>query len=160
MTLNLKFVLQVLKRSILIEVITIAYISLMLYTAVSKLSDYNLSREQMAMMPVMMPIAHIAAWLLPVIEMLLAISIFIPKTRITGLYAVTGLMVLFTFYIIYMMANYEHLPCSCGGLLQALSWKGHLIFNSIFIVLGVLAIVLYKKDAHYKMQYAPALGGN
>jgi hypothetical protein len=118
----------------------------MLYTAISKLADYNLSREQMAMMPLMTPIAHIIAWALPVAEIIVAILIFIPKTRIKGLYAVTGLMIFFSVYIVYMMTNYEHLPCSCGGILQALSWKGHLIFNGVYILMGVVAIVLYRKS--------------
>lgn len=118
----------------------------MLYTAISKLADYNLSREQMALMPLMTPIAHIIAWVLPVTEIIVAILIFIPKTRIKGLYAVTGLMILFSVYIVYMMTNYEHLPCSCGGLLQALSWKGHLIFNGVYILIGIIAIILYRKN--------------
>ncbi|PWV55547.1 MauE/DoxX family redox-associated membrane protein [Chitinophaga sp. S165] len=129
---------------ITIEVISVLYISLMLYTAVSKLSDYNLSREEMAMMPLLTPIAHVVSWLLPFTEIAIALLVFIPITRIKGLYVATALMTWFTVYIIYMMTNYEHLPCSCGGLLQALSWKGHLVFNSIFIVLGLVAIFLYR----------------
>ncbi len=145
---------RLLKRNTAIELITILYISLMLYTAISKLADYNLSREQMAMMPLMMPIAHIIVWILPVTEIIIAILIFIPQTRIKGLYIVTGLMILFSVYIVYMMTNYEHLPCSCGGLLQALSWKGHLIFNGLYILMGIIAIILYRKNYSQSQSFA------
>lgn len=140
------------KTNIIAEAITILYISLMLYTAASKLADYNLSREQMAMMPLMTPFAHVFAWLLPVIEIVIAALIFAPITRVKGLYIVTVLMTLFTIYIIYMMTYYEHLPCSCGGLLQSLSWKEHLIFNSAYIVLGLIGIVLYKRKRRRAVQ--------
>lgn len=146
-----------LKSNMIVEFITILYISLMLYTAVSKLSDYNLSREQMAMMPLLRPISHIVAWLLPMIEIMLAVLVFLPVTRVKGLYGVTGLMVLFTIYIMYMMTNYQHLPCSCGGLIETLSWTGHLVFNLIYIMLGILAIVLHEKGGQSTRNYAPAV---
>jgi len=149
-------ILKVFNWNIIVEFISILYISLMLYTAISKLIDYDLSREQMAMMPLMTPIAHVISWLLPSTEIAIAILIFIPKTRMNGLCIVTGLMVFFTLYIVYMMTNYEHLPCSCGGLLQALTWKGHLIFNSIFILLGTVAIFLYRKGNQRNQQHVIA----
>lgn len=132
-------------RKIVSEIIALLYVCLMLYTAISKLRDYNLSREQMAMMPLMTPIAHVIAWLLPGAEIVIATLLFFPKTRVIGLKSVTGLMLFFSIYIVYMMSYYEHLPCSCGGLLDMLSWPAHLIFNSIFIILGIIALLLSKK---------------
>jgi hypothetical protein len=145
-------------RKIIAEIIALLYVCLMLYTAISKLSDYNLSREQMALMPLLTPIAHIVVWLLPVTEIAIAALLFFPGTRRIGLIAVTGLMVFFCIYIIYMMANYAHLPCSCGGLLEALNWKEHLIFNGVFIAMGVIATLLLKntrRDKQYKAIAVP-----
>jgi hypothetical protein len=140
-------------RKAISEIIALLYVCLMLYTAISKLSDYNLTREQMALMPLLTPVAHIIVWLLPVSEIVIAVLLFFPGTRGIGLRAVTALMVFFCIYIVYMMANYAHLPCSCGGLLEALSWKGHLIFNGVFIVAGIIAMILPKNkqwDKQYK----------
>ncbi|HEY8896749.1 MAG TPA: MauE/DoxX family redox-associated membrane protein [Niastella sp.] len=133
-----------LKKSILLEIIAILYMSMFLYTAISKWSDYTMTREQMALMPLMTPIAHIVVWLLPAIEIVITLLIFLPQTRIKGLYVATTLMILFTLYIIYMMLFYPNLPCSCGGFLTELSWPGHLVFNGVFIVLGILGIRMYK----------------
>lgn len=133
-----------LKKSTLVEIIVILYMSMFLYTAISKWSDYTMTREQMALMPLMTPIAHIVVWLLPATEITLALLIFFYQTRKIGLYAATTLMSLFTLYIIYMMLFYPHLPCSCGGFLTELSWPGHLVFNSVFIALGILAIRMLK----------------
>jgi uncharacterized membrane protein YphA (DoxX/SURF4 family) len=138
--------LKWLKKSTLIEIIAILYMSMFLYTAISKWSDYTMTREQMALMPLMTPIAHIVVWLLPATEIAITLLIFFQQTRKKGLYAATMLMVFFTLYIIYMMLFYPHLPCSCGGFLTELSWPGHLVFNSAFIVLGIVAIRIYNKN--------------
>jgi phage shock protein PspC (stress-responsive transcriptional regulator) len=45
-------------------------------------------------------------------------------------------------YILLMLISDERLPCSCGGVLQQLSWKQHLIFNLFFLLLAVVGIVL------------------
>jgi hypothetical protein len=139
------FLLRWLKKSIIVEIIAILYMSMFLYTAISKWSDVTMTQEQMALMPLMTPIAHIVVWLLPATEIVLTLLIFLPQTRKKGLYAATILMVLFTLYIIYMMLFYPNLPCSCGGFLTELSWPGHLVFNGVFIILGLIAIRMYKQ---------------
>ncbi len=135
-----------LKKSTLVEIIAILYMSMFLYTAFSKWSDYTMTREQMALMPLLTPVAHIIVWFLPATEIVITLLIFIHQTRKAGLYAATILMILFTIYIIYMMLFYPHLPCSCGGFLTELSWPDHLVFNSAFIVLGILAIRMHNKS--------------
>lgn len=127
-------------RKVIAEIIALLYVCLMLYTALHKLIDYNLTREQMAMMPLLTPIAAVMVWLLPTTEIVIAALLFIPRTRIAGLKVVTALMIFFCLYIIYMMLYHEELPCSCGGLLEILSWPQHLIFNGAFIALGLIAL--------------------
>jgi uncharacterized membrane protein YphA (DoxX/SURF4 family) len=122
----------------------------MLYAAINKLMDYNLSREQMALMPFLTPFAYVLAWLLPAIEIAVAILLFLPKTRLKGLYLVTALMLFFTTYIVFMMINYKNLPCSCGGFLNVLSWPAHLFFNGLFILLGVFGILLSRVTRNFK----------
>jgi hypothetical protein len=138
--------LRWLKKSTLIEIITILYMSMFLYTAFSKWSDYTMTREQMALMPLLTPVAHIIVWLLPATEIVITLLIFIHQTKKAGLYAATILMILFTIYIIYMMLFYPNLPCSCGGFLTELSWPGHLVFNGAFIALGIQSIKMYNKS--------------
>jgi hypothetical protein len=127
-------------RKTIAEIIALLYVCLMLYTALNKLMDYNLTREQMAMMPLLTPVAAVMTWLLPSTEIVIAALLFFPGTRMTGLKAVTALMGSFCLYIVYMMVYHEELPCSCGGFLAALSWPQHLVFNGTFIILGLLAL--------------------
>jgi hypothetical protein len=49
-------------------------------------------------------------------------------------------MVLFTGYVIALLTTSTELPCSCGGIIEQLSWQGHLVFNSTLILLSFAAI--------------------
>lgn len=145
---------KILNARFAVEVISILYISMFVYTAINKWSDITMFQEQTALMPLMTRYAHIIAWALPAIELIIALQIFFSYTRKAGLIAATILMTMFTLYITYMMAFYPYLPCSCGGFLQSLSWTGHLIFNSIYIMLGILALVMLRK-----LKQAPDVSG-
>ncbi|WEK35583.1 MAG: hypothetical protein P0Y53_24120 [Candidatus Pseudobacter hemicellulosilyticus] len=135
---------QIFTRRFAIELFAVLFMSMFFYTAISKLTDYTMSREQMALMPLMTPIAHIVSWLLPLTEIILATLLFFPLTRKIGFYLSTSLMISFTLYIVYMMLFYPELPCSCGGFLSNLSWPAHLVFNGAFILMGILAIILLR----------------
>src|SRR5690606_1184007 len=67
------------------------------------------------------------------------------KTRIQGLYIAFLLMVMFTTYIIIILNFTSFTPCSCGGVLEALGWTEHLIFNTVFILLALWALYLIEK---------------
>ena len=133
------------KRRLIAEIIAYLFVILFLYTGISKLMDFTIFREQIAVSPLLKPFAHFIAWVLPLAEFMVAALLFVPRWRLVGLYAASGLMVLFTGYIIAILAFDDHLPCSCGGVIELLSWKGHLVFNSVIILLGISAILLEKR---------------
>lgn len=143
-------------KSIIADLIALLYVCLFLYTSISKLQVHELDREQMAAMPLVGPYAGFASIALPIVEIVLALLIFIPKTRQLGLYLGTALMGAFTVYVAYLMKYNAELPCTCGGFLSAMSWPAHLIFNLVFVIMGIVALVLYRKreeDAAPKLSY-------
>jgi len=74
-----------------------------------------------------------------VIAGMLAVS----RLRQVGLYAAFSLMVMFTAYIVAILQmDAGNIPCSCGGVLEALGWTEHLIFNIGFVLLGAVGIIL------------------
>ena len=133
------------KKNTLIEIIMMLYVILFLYTGISKLMDYSLFKEQITTSPLLVPVAPYVAVLLPWIEFATAVLLFVPKWRLKGLYASLVLMVVFTGYVIGILLFNDKLPCSCGGILQDLSWKQHLVFNGLFIALAITAIILQKQ---------------
>ena len=132
-------------KSTLVEIISILFVILFLYTGISKLMEYSVFKEQMAESPVLKPFAPFMAWALPLTEFIVSLLLIIPRWRLKGLYASLFLMVAFTLYIGAIMAFNKELPCSCGGIISELSWKGHLIFNSVFILLAFTGVLLERK---------------
>ena len=130
------------KPSTFTEVITILFITLFLYTGISKLMEYRVFKEQIGASPLLAPVASGIAAALPWVEFLIVLLLVIPRWRLTGLYASLGIMILFTVYIIAMLAFNRRIPCSCGGVIQLLSWNQHIIFNSEFILLGAIGVAL------------------
>lgn len=81
--------------------------------------------------------ANILAIAVPVIEIVIAILLINKKTKLVGLSASVFLLMLFTGYIIAMLKFSDNIPCSCGGIISMLGWKGHIVFNLIFLVLAL-----------------------
>ena len=131
---------------ILVQTITTLFVLLFAYTATSKFLDYSLFVFQMrlAPLPMMILLAPILGWLMPFIELIIAVSLLFGRFRLNALYASVILLLIFDFYIVGMLLSHQHLPCTCGGIISMMSWKQHLIFNGVFIAAGLSAILQLK----------------
>jgi uncharacterized membrane protein YphA (DoxX/SURF4 family) len=132
-------------KSTLVEIIGFLFIILFLYTGISKLMEYSVFKEQIAESPILEPVAPFIAWTLPLTEFFVSLLLIIPRWRLKGLYASLFLMIAFTIYIGTIMTFNEKLPCSCGGIISLLSWRDHLIFNSLFIILGYMGVRMQRQ---------------
>lgn len=137
-------------RNAFIEVICLLYVLLFTYAAASKLLDFENFRIQLAQSPLLSAFAGIVSWSVILIELIIALILAFKRFRIFGLYASFTLMMMFSSYI-YMILNYSSsIPCSCGGILEKMSWKQHLYFNVFFVFLTLVAILILseKKEEH------------
>ncbi|WP_298651309.1 MauE/DoxX family redox-associated membrane protein [uncultured Proteiniphilum sp.] len=135
-------------RHVIVQVICYLYVILFIYTAISKLLDFENFGIQLAQSPLLSAYAGFIAPSVIITELLIVLLLCFKATRLTGLYASLFLMVAFTVYI-YLILNYsDFIPCSCGGIIEELSWTEHMVFNIGFIVLALAAIILTetKKD--------------
>ncbi|WP_254088745.1 MauE/DoxX family redox-associated membrane protein [Dawidia soli] len=130
----------------IIEIICALFIILFVYAALTKLLDYEKFRIQIGQSPLLTAFAGWIAWIVPVTEFLISIMLVFVRLRLVGLYAAFSLMVMFTTYIVCILTLSLYIPCSCGGVLEKLGWKEHLIFNIVFIILAAVAVLIsYKK---------------
>jgi hypothetical protein len=132
------------RKNTVIEISSSLFILLFVYTALSKLTDYNFFVAQLNTHPGINKYADTIAWSIPGAELLISVMLLIPRTRVIGLYGSLGLMAVFTVYLLYMLQFGEHLPCSCGGVIKYMTWKQHVAFNSFFIVVAILGLWLSK----------------
>ncbi|MDR6783770.1 hypothetical protein ABIE26_002841 [Pedobacter africanus] len=125
-----------------VELICWAFFILYVYAAASKLMAYDKFVVQIGQSVMLTPYAGVLVWLVPFIELVLAVMVQFNRFRLWGLYGSFGLMVMFTGYIVIVLHFMEDVPCSCGGILERLGWEAHLVFNISFMILGIIGIVL------------------
>lgn len=132
------------KRSIVVtQVIPGLLMLLFFYTAFSKLMDQSLFSAALSDVPFVGRFARLLSWLLPVTELMVGSLLFHPFTRKAGLLLSMTLLILFTAYLFAMLVSGMKLPCNCGGVISAMSWRQHLVFNAVLIVLTAIAAMKY-----------------
>jgi len=133
-------------KSRFVEYVSYFFILLFCYASISKILDFENFQIQIGQSPLLSTYAGIVSYFTVIIEIVIAFLLAIPKTRRIGLYFSIGLMVAFTAYI-YIILNYsEFIPCSCGGILEKMDWKTHLIFNICCILLAIISYFLVEMD--------------
>lgn len=130
------------KKNAIIEIISFLFVFLFLYAAVSKLIDYQKFRAQLGQSPMLTSFADWVSWIVPAVEIGISTMLVFPRWRLLGLYAAFSLMVMFTAYIVMITKFSEYVPCSCGGILQNMTWNQHLLFNIVFLGFGIAGILL------------------
>lgn len=136
---------QLQPKQLLPEIVAGLFVILFLYTAIMKLKDIPFFIGSMEHSPVLRPYANLLAVLIPSIEIVITILLIIPTTRYVGLLLGTVLMAAFTIYVAIILYSMQELPCTCGGVLQQMNWREHLIFNSSFFLLGIIGILANKQ---------------
>lgn len=132
-------------RKITVEIIAALLILLFIYAALSKLLDYQRFSVQLSKSPLLSSFASAAAIGVPLMEIVISFLLLNKRSRSLGLYASLFLLSLFTFYLIAIINFSYYIPCSCGGILQGLSWNAHIIFNTAFILITIIGIILERR---------------
>ncbi len=133
-------------RKILV-VIASLLVLLFVYTAVSKLLVFDVFKKQMVNQAIPSWLSAALIWTLPEIELLTSVLLLTQRFRMAGLWLSLVLMSLFTAYIAYILTGLAgRQPCSCGGVLQVLGWKAHLVFNIFFLLLSVTGIYIANRE--------------
>lgn len=129
-------------KNLLITIIAGLFILLFVYAAINKLIEFEKFQMEIAQSPVLTDYANYVAVLIPSIEILISILFLFPKFYGIAFYSSYALMVMFTTYIIVILNFSDFVPCSCGGILEQLGWKEHLIFNILFVILSIIGVIL------------------
>ncbi len=130
-------------KSHFIYVVALLHIVLYVYAAVNKLLDFENFQVQLGQSPLLSAFAGFVSYVVPAVEFVIVGFLFFGSTRYLGLYASLCLMAMFTTYIFIMLHFSSFVPCSCGGILEKLSWHQHLIFNVSFFIINLNALLLH-----------------
>ncbi|WP_067151536.1 MauE/DoxX family redox-associated membrane protein [Pseudotamlana agarivorans] len=130
------------QTNLITETISIVFVILFVYAAVSKFLDYEKFSIQVSQSPVLTSIGHWIVFLIPTLEIIIAILLALPRLRLLALYASYSLMVMFSTYIVLILKFSPFIPCACGGILDSMGWTAHLIFNLFFVAIATIGILL------------------
>lgn len=129
-----------------VTVVSYFFMVLFVYAAVSKMRDFENFQVQLAQSPLLSAYAGFISYGVIALELVIAGVLAFPKARRVGLYASFGLMVAFSVYIDLILNYSDFVPCSCGGILEKMSWDEHLIFNGVCVVLALITSVFMGKE--------------
>ncbi|KFF17772.1 MauE/DoxX family redox-associated membrane protein [Flavobacterium hydatis] len=129
-------------KNIILDITCLLYVFLLVYAAMNKGLDFENFKVELGQSPLLSAFADWISWAVLIGEFVIAILLLFPSTRIKGLYAGFCLMTMFTAYIFIMLNYSSFLPCSCGGILEKMSWQEHLLFNIFFVLIAGLALWL------------------
>jgi hypothetical protein len=132
-------------KSNFIYTVALLHILLFSYAAASKLLDFQNFQVQLGQSPLLSAFAVTVSVAVPMVEFILVLMLMLPRFRLIGLYGSFVLMTMFSAYIVIVLNFSSFTPCSCGGILEKMSWTEHLIFNIVFVVISAIAIILHSK---------------
>ncbi|MET3877762.1 MauE/DoxX family redox-associated membrane protein [Chitinophaga sp. OAE865] len=134
------------KNELALEILIAALVILFIYTPVSKLMKVDRYISSMKAQPLYPSFRNFLIYALPAVEFITVIILAIPKYRKIGLYISLAMLITFTGYISLIQLNYYgRIPCSCGGVISALEWKGHLLFNLYFVAINIWALWINRR---------------
>jgi hypothetical protein len=137
----------IMKRKIIIEIISSLLILLFLYASVSRWLDFRLFIGEINNQPLPNWMTPYLVWSIPFIEVFIALALIFEKSRLPALYASVVLMLVFTIYSVAILLHaFKYIPCSCGGVIRKLTWPQHLVFNLFFVGISLAGIILKKQE--------------
>lgn len=135
--------------------VSTVFVVLFGYTGFTKLITVRVFAGTMWDVVFMRPYIPFLMYFVPLFELFIAallcrsvltIKNTIISTRKIGIYLSTFLMFAFSVYVGAMLLLYKDLPCGCGGAVNWLTWQQHLLLNIGLFTLGVVAIIVMKKN--------------
>ncbi len=128
------------------DVIIYSYAFLYMYTGWAKFMNLSTFIRGNSKIPHLGQYAKLIGYGIPSLEIVLAILLVIPVYRIKrfALWTSTLLMAVFIIYLSLMVKFAENKLCDCGGVIESMGWEAHIVFNSIWLIAGIFALVRTK----------------
>lgn len=135
-------ILHKINKKLIVDGVSILLMLLFAYASISKLFILEAFQGQLMESPLfpraLIPLISI---LVPASELVVVLLLLFKQTLKAGLYFSFLLMSTFTFYLIALViASGDIAPCSCGGILESLDFKTHIIFNAVYCALPSIGL--------------------
>ncbi|SMD08491.1 MauE/DoxX family redox-associated membrane protein [Pedobacter nyackensis] len=127
-----------------IILLSVVFILFWLFSAGSKLYDFNTFKGEMNNQVFSASISNALAYTLPAVEITIAALLVYSTTRFTGMILSCSMMLIYTTYVgLALLDVYNRIPCNCAGLLG--SWEANLILNLFVTAVAATGLILNLK---------------
>ena len=134
------------KMRIALNIVIMLLLLLWIPVSVDKILNFAIFKTGILAQPFSNHLGYILIYILPLAEVITAITLITEKFRKIGLLLSTTLMFAFTCYIaVALLGAWEKLPCSCGSVINGMNWKQHFFFNLFFLCLSLVGLYLWYK---------------
>lgn len=130
-------------KKISVYAIRTVLIILFFYTLIHKLIDLDFFEENLRKSYLLTDYASSVNYIIPAIEVTAIVLLVVNKLALKGLYFSLFLLFSFTFYLIAVNNFSFSEGCSCKGIYNGMAYQTHLLVNLVFIVLNLIAIIIY-----------------
>lgn len=137
----IKLNLNLLKRGCFNTVCSM-FVFLFVYAAMSKFREFEKFHNQIQQSPLLAAHSELFSHGVLLLELIIACLLLNDKLKSYALLGSFSLMVIFSAYIIAITKYSEFVPCSCGGILEKMSWNQHLYFNVFFVIIAAVAFLI------------------
>ncbi|MBN7809526.1 DoxX family membrane protein [Algoriphagus sp. H41] len=121
------------------------------YTGLEKLVNFQSSRKAFHNQTFPPELADALSYLVPGVELLIALLLLISATRWWGYLASILLMSVFTTYVgLIWVGAFPRVPCNCAGILESLGWAEHFWMNLGLIGMAVVGIWMEGRKMKYE----------
>ena len=125
------------------KIIILLLLLLWIPVALDKIINFESFKAGILRQPISETFQFLAIYTLPLAELITAILLISKKIQKWGLVLSIILMAVFTGYVAFaLIGTFGKIPCGCGSIFSALNWQQHLWFNSIFLCLSALGLIL------------------
>ena len=109
------------------------------YTGIEKILDFDQSRNAMLNQPMPNWLEEYLAFLIPGIELLIALLLLFSVTRWWGYLSSILLLTVFITYVgLIWVGAFPRVPCNCAGIIESLGWAEHFVLN-----LGLIGVAVW-----------------
>ncbi|WET68772.1 MauE/DoxX family redox-associated membrane protein [Sphingobacterium sp.] len=135
------------------DVIIYGYAFMYMYTGWAKFMNLSAFIRGNSKIPYLGQYAKLIGYGIPTLELMLAILLIVPFYAVKrfALWTSTLLMGVFTLYLSLMVRFADKKLCHCGGVIESMGWKTHIVFNLIWLIAGIFALIK-TKIIHSKIQ--------
>lgn len=130
----------------IVEMIAGLFFLLFTYTAMAKILTFKTFVFDLGRDPLLENFATFLGVAIPLVELVIAALLIMPKYKKAGLISSMILMALFTVYVGLILAfKNEERHCTCGGFIREMSWRQHLWFNIGLTLIALWGVKIQKR---------------